>query len=112
MTVDAVDHVAVLPKAWADWDTAAYAMGENERRSKGRYKPGALTLERVAHAKEAAIAALGIDAVELHRLVASIRRRHIAGDPDRKGMPILDAVETALLEMGVINEPPQLKEAS
>jgi hypothetical protein len=110
VTDETVDPVAALIEAWTIWDRAALDMGERERRSKGKDKPGALTLERYAHAKEAAIAALGLDAVELHRSVAKARRQYIAGN--RKGMSVPDAVTTALLEMGVSIEPEPLQEAS
>lgn len=105
------DPVAVLLKAFPEWDAAAEAMGERERRSKGKDKPGGITLDYLTRAKEAAIHALGIDCARFHRAVAEARQQHIAGDPDHHGMTTHDAVVTALIDMGV-DVDPQFKEAS
>jgi hypothetical protein len=93
-----VDLVGALIRAFIEWDDAAFNMGERERRSKGRKKPTARTLEREAYAKHDAIKALGVDSRRLHQLVAEYRRHHIAGQP--KGMTVGDAVQAALLELG------------
>jgi hypothetical protein len=99
-----VDPVAALITAWVEWDTAAAAMGERERKSKGRNKPTAQTLEREAHAKEAALAALGIDSTHAHETIAAIR--HAAPSWIPGGLSVGDAVQAYLNDHHPLKETP------
>ncbi len=83
------DPLEVLIEAWIAWDQAAAHAP--------RYPTGHW-LYHEAHAKEDAIAALGLPGNRLHRLVAAHRRRAVAGHPD--GLSIPDAVQTAVHELG------------
>lgn len=97
-----LDPVAVLVRAWSAWDRAAASMPR---------WPTAASLSVEAAAKENAIAALGLSGTELHERVERHRHRHIAGDPDHRGMDVGSAVVAALLEMGV-DAGPSLLETS
>lgn len=109
-----VDLVDAVIRTFIEWDEAALNMGARERKSRGRKKPTARTLEREAKAKHDAIDALGVDSKRLHQLVAEYRRQDVAGQP--KGMTVGDAVQHALHDLGHGHPtditPPHLEAAS
>ena len=99
------DPVAVLIREWVAWDRAAAALGRP-----GGHRPTARTLEREAHAKENALAALGINSNHAHRAIATIRHQAPTWLPG--GLSVPDAVQQYLNDIGHDTTPHDLKEAS